>query len=264
LFFLFLHGTRTTAMRSLQTSQDALVNTHADDEVFPFMVSLQEISPHNNKMIHTCGGVIISPDYALTAADCFADYQVNKPDRVISGSVDLASGGFLHLITEKVIYENYMQDSKYYNLALALIKVSPPFNTSLPGVKAIRMVKSHKDAAQFASTGWGATEEGYGDNVYPKVLQVKQSELASNKYCNYFYLNITSHQICTQNRVGEGMCSRDEGNPLIFVSKTNGMFLLGIATKLHFCGNGFPDIYTKVWPFRAWINGVCKCLTTDN
>lgn len=54
--------------------------------------------------------------------------------------------------------------------------------------------------------------------------------------------------ICTFNQPGEGVCSGDSGSPLTF----NGE-IIGIASWVIPCASGWPDAYTRITYFRAWI-----------
>lgn len=54
---------------------------------------------------------------------------------------------------------------------------------------------------------------------------------------------IHPNTICTQNRVGQGICTGDQGGPLV---DQNGL-LVGIASWGIECGRGFPDVYVNVF-----------------
>lgn len=61
---------------------------------------------------------------------------------------------------------------------------------------------------------------------------------------------LNEKEICTQNRNGQGMCVGDMGSPLISVNRE----IVGIASwRGMACGNGFPDVYTRVYSHLNWI-----------
>lgn len=63
-------------------------------------------------------------------------------------------------------------------------------------------------------------------------------------------LLLNDGHLCTEPRTGEGMCIGDVGNPL--VSKSGQ--LVGIASwRVSDCGNGLPNMYTRVFQHLKWI-----------
>lgn len=56
--------------------------------------------------------------------------------------------------------------------------------------------------------------------------------------------------LCTQNKDTQGICDGDAGNPL---ATKEDQILVGIATWSVGCGNGYPDVHTRLFPYRNWI-----------
>lgn len=63
-----------------------------------------------------------------------------------------------------------------------------------------------------------------------------------------FESRLGQENICTANRKNEGLCDGDIGNGLVFQGE-----LVGVASWNFGCGNAFPDVYTKVFPYKNWV-----------
>lgn len=59
--------------------------------------------------------------------------------------------------------------------------------------------------------------------------------------------------LCTQLTIGHGICSGDSGGPL--VSLLDGT-QIGVVSRSEGCGTTFPDVYTAISGFRAWIRSI--------
>lgn len=57
--------------------------------------------------------------------------------------------------------------------------------------------------------------------------------------------------MCTRNANGTGTCYGDSGGPLAFNNT-----LIGLVSWSVGCSNGYPSIYTRIFPQLEWINKV--------
>lgn len=64
-------------------------------------------------------------------------------------------------------------------------------------------------------------------------------------------LLLREQHLCTEPLVNEGICMGDIGNPLITSNKE----IVGIASwkRSSDCGNGYPNVYTRVFFHLPWI-----------
>lgn len=60
--------------------------------------------------------------------------------------------------------------------------------------------------------------------------------------------SVHDSSICTFTRFGQGTCMGDSGGPLISGGQQIGIVSWGIP-----CGQGRPDVYTRVFSHRNWI-----------
>lgn len=235
--------------------------TAAEGE-FPYQASLRNIRRH------ICGAAILSSSWILTAAHCADD---NKPPALFVrvGSID-QSKGETYDIDLVMIHENFTwtetnQDSSD-DLALMRTQNSIQFNDLVQPI-AIEI--------SFIRGGERAVFAGWGEGSPSNFLQVLNYTTMSNQACRRQMPeesrnNVYSRSLCGSNVAGRGVCLGDSGGPLIIDGK-----LVGVSTWGVKCALGYPDVFTRVFPYRKWIaditnrdfplpaNSKCVCKNTD-
>ncbi|CAH4000110.1 unnamed protein product [Pieris brassicae] len=99
-------------------------------------------------------------------------------------------------------------------------------------------------------TGWGKIGER---RFAPYELRYLYVKTLSSKDCNKFFkgrsrVTISSNQMCTLNKYGEGTCQGDSGGSLV----CNGTSA-GIVSYNWPCANAIPDVYTNTYKYNSWI-----------
>lgn len=102
--------------------------------------------------------------------------------------------------------------------------------------------------------------------TFPKTLQYQEAPTITLEEClaDFEPLKISDYVewkqsvedlndgvICTRNVNGTGTGMGDSGGPLVFNGELLGLVSWGVQ-----CGNGYPSIYTRIYPQIKWINKI--------
>ncbi|XP_070507804.1 chymotrypsin-2-like [Chironomus tepperi] len=235
---------------------------------FPYMVSLQA-KRHIGR--HGCGGGILNQRWIMTAAHCI--YNIG-PDEAIAmvGTVTLSQGGQIYDL-EKLVSHPKFHNGQWrpwfqnnWN-DIGLIKTTIPiiFNEFVQPVSINRR--------RILRTTPGIIA-GFG--MYFKNITVYPDEMVMSENLQYAEMRILSHfecdirtniinfldetymapvihmksNICTVEPKGVGICFGDSGSMLLKDGQVVGIAVSGVWL----CGNGLPDIFTRVSSFTEWID----------
>ncbi|KAM0733523.1 Chymotrypsin-2 [Formica fusca] len=215
----------------------------APNDLYPYQASLR--NSKNNR--HFCGGAIISKNYIITAAHCFS--HLNDPSDVLVavGSNYLDAPRIVHQVASFIRHDDF--DNFLYINDIGLIRVVQDieFNNNVQPI-ALPTADPNYDDRDLVVTGWGRLQ---GDGPIPNHLQRIMVKGYSQTKCNRHYQNsIVKTQICTLTIQGEGMCNGDSGGPLVADDVLVGLVSFGVLP----CGSGIPDVFTRVFYYRTWIN----------
>ncbi|KAL5283765.1 hypothetical protein ACFFRR_006189 [Megaselia abdita] len=226
---------------------------------FLFMAALR-YGAYNGPSNYLCGGMLISPNFVLTAAHCISVNGI-RPTHVRIGGEDLSLNGSKDIKVKRIIvHPEYSPDTSYNDIALLELS---QMSENLPAClwsdlnplpkKVIAIGYGHKEFAGEIS----------------KTLQKVNLTLFRNSECSQFlepstYDNLPNglldKQICAGELVSpKDTCQGDSGGPIftrITFAPKHIPYLIGITSFGSLCASGVPAVYTRISEFRTWIEGI--------
>jgi hypothetical protein len=234
---------------------------------------------------HRCGASLIAPNLVVTAAHCVAKGQFAGAGlsklfdirRVRIDSAHLGADGRTYAIDGVAIPAEYDPDadSEDNDIALLLLKADRGSGSGRVHTVAIAR-KAPPPGTPLRIYGWGytgvespETERDFNtDNQLqrsPFDLQFGNVAALDRTSCSKrMQSQIAETMICTVRRQGSAhnvfTCIGDSGGPLVRIVGRHEE-LVGITSWSKGCGyKDYPDVYTDVTKYRAWIEAARRQL----
>jgi len=241
---------------------------------WPWQLSLQVDDDGVGRFRHTCGAVLISERYALTAAHClmFADPDWDPE------YYELLAGAFDSSVANRDPEQVLKVDTWLLHPSFsifepglpgdfAIIRLVNSADLSNPNIATVAIAPDTEDFAGSDNcwiTGWGRTgadAEGSSPTLKELNIPVFDNQECYNRWIEAPIVGavhpILDIHICVGDDEGTlSACQGDSGGPMSCQMDDGSWVLAGITSRGWPDCEIFPSVYTRASKYGAWVDSV--------
>ncbi|XP_055694974.1 trypsin delta-like [Lutzomyia longipalpis] len=207
--------------------------SNADISDFPWQLSLQMRGGGR----HFCGGSIISPSWAITAAHCL-EHFTPEMIKVLAGSTNVNNiGGKFYEIERFVMHPEYNEDT-FSNNDIAVFKIHGEYDGI--NMRSIQMGDVEPTAGSTVTiSGWGNL--AWLGNM-PDILQAVHVPVVDRNVCNLSYNGGVNENMFCAGKPGRDACQGDSGGAVVQHGRLVGIVSFGYQCALE----NYPGVNTNI------------------
>lgn len=231
-----------------------LGGVEAASDAWPWMTAILNAGESDLYMAQYCGGVLIAPNWVLTAAHCVDGKSASDID-VAVGVHDLASWSGTRIAVKSIVKHPAYVDFLANDIALLeLSTASGQQPITLFSGASEQGIDPRLLGQMTTVVGWGladTTTEWY----FPSKLQQVNLPVVADSYCNSGYgVTLSSSQLCGGYADAKDACTGDSGGPMMLV--VDGQWVhVGLVSFGADCQTvyGYYGVYTRTSAFVDFI-----------
>ncbi|XP_077285890.1 chymotrypsin-2-like [Arctopsyche grandis] len=210
----------------------------------------QAVSVLNLNLEHVCGGTIINSKWVLTSATCARTSGIKY---IMAGATSIPNSDYVFHIWEIITHPDFNSEDDLNNIGM-LKTLQTIIYTSRVGAANLPYYSVGSGTAMIIS-GWGRTSKT--DASFSSSIRSLTVKSMSREECRLDMeppREIYDRQLCGVRSTGKGVCTGDSGSGVIASGYVHG--IVARTSSVENCALGYPEVFTRVYPFVSWINQV--------